>query len=442
MSHISIREKISYGLGDAASNIVFQVVINFMLIFYTDVFGISAAAVGTLFLVVRLFDAVTDPLMGGLADRTQTRWGRYRPYLLWVAVPYGALGVIAFTTPDLSESGKLVYAYITYALLMTAYTAINIPYSALGGVMTAQPADRASIQSWRFALAMMGGALVTASVWPMVDYFGGGDKAKGFQMAMIVLSSVAVLCFIVCFLFTKERIDPEQTVVEENAKKTTTIWQDFRLTLKNDQWRIIALITLVLLISVAMRGSVTPYYVTYYLKQESMISMFMTSAMVAGVAGALFANWASARMCKIKLMKWATLGIIVFNGAAFFVPESALWIALTFSVLANFVHMIFIPLLFSTVPDTVDYGAKRLGRGAMAMSFSGHLLALKFGIAIGGAMAGWMLSGYGYQPNETQTEQAILGILLIFSTSSVVAGIIVLLCLNKYKLVKGFKDSI
>jgi GPH family glycoside/pentoside/hexuronide:cation symporter len=187
-----------------------------------------------------------------------------------------------------------------------------------------------------------------------------------------------------------------------------------------------------------MRGSVTPYY----LKQESMISMFMTSAMVAGVAGALFANWASARMCKIKLMKFATVGIIVFNGAAFFVPEYALWTALTFSVLANFAHMIFIPLLFSTVPDTVDYGVKRLGRGAMAMSFSGHLLALKFGIAIGGAMAGWMLSGYGYVPNKTQAEQAIFGILLIFSISSVVAGIIVLLCLNKYKLVKGFKDLI
>ncbi|MFT6899443.1 MAG: GPH family glycoside/pentoside/hexuronide:cation symporter [Paraglaciecola sp.] len=440
MSTISTREKISYGLGDTASNIVFQVVINFMLIFYTDVFGISAAAVGTLFLVVRLFDAITDPLMGGLADRTQTRWGRYRPYLLWVAVPYGALAVIAFTTPDLSESGKLIYAYITYALLMTAYTAINIPYSALGGVMTAEPTERASIQSWRFALAMMGGALVTASVWPMVEYFGGGDKAKGFQIAMIVLSTVAVICFFVCFWFTKERIEPATDVA--NNQKSSSIWQDFGVTLKNDQWRIIALITLVLLISVAMRGAVTPYYVTYYLKQESMISVFMTSAMLAGVAGALFANWASARMCKIKLMKYATVGIIVFNGVAFFIPESGLWIALTASVLANFVHMIFIPLLFSTVPDTVDYGAKRFGRGAMAMSFSGHLLALKFGIAIGGAMAGWMLSGYGYQPNETQTEQAIFGILLIFAISSVVAGVIVLLCLNKYKLVKGFKDSI
>lgn len=440
LSKISNREKISYGLGDTASNIVFQVVINFMLIFYTDVFGISAAAVGTLFLVVRLFDAITDPLMGGLADRTQTRWGRYRPYLLWVAVPYGVLAVLAFTTPDLSNSGKLIYAYITYALLMTAYTAINIPYSALGGVMTSEPTERASIQSWRFALAMVGGALVTASVWPMVDYFGGGDKEKGFQIAMAVLSTVAVICFILCFLFTNERIKPDNGT--DSTAKKTTIWQDFGLTLKNDQWRIIALITLVLLISVAMRGSVTPFYVTYYLNQESMVSIFMTSAMVAGVAGALFANWASARMCKIKLMKFATVGIIMFNGVVFFIPESGLWIALIASVLASFVHMIFIPLLFSTVPDTVDYGAKRFGRGAMAMSFSGHLLALKFGIAIGGAMAGWMLSGYGYVPNETQTEQAIFGILLIFSISSVVAGVIVLYCLNKYKLVKGFENSI
>jgi GPH family glycoside/pentoside/hexuronide:cation symporter len=440
MSTISTREKISYGLGDTASNIVFQVVINFMLIFYTDVFGISAAAVGTLFLVVRVFDAITDPLMGGLADRTQTRWGRYRPYLLWVAVPYGALAVIAFTTPDLSESGKLVYAYITYALLMTAYTAINIPYSALGGVMTKLPAERASIQSWRFALAMVGGALVTASVWTMVDYFGGSDKEKGFQIAMVVLSTVAVICFILCFLFTKERVEPESD--GEHAKKSTTILQDFGLTLKNDQWRIIAAVTFVLLASVAMRGAVTPYYVTYYLNQESMISVFMTSAMLAGVAGALVANWLSAKMCKILLMKWATVGIIVFNGAAFFVPEDGLWVALCLTILANFSNMIFIPLLFSTVPDTVDYGAKSLGRGAMAMSFSGHLLALKFGIAIGGAMAGWMLAGYGYQPNVAQTEEAIFGILLIFAISSVVAGIIVLFCLNKYKLVKGFKNTI
>jgi len=156
MDKLSLKEKFGYGLGHTASNIVFQVVMGFMLFYYTDVYGISAAAVGTLFLVVRLFDAVTDPIMGGIADRTITKWGKYRPYLIWFAVPYGILAVAAFTTPDLDASGKLVYAYITYTLLMTVYTAINIPYSALGGVMTASPTERASVQSWRFALAMGG----------------------------------------------------------------------------------------------------------------------------------------------------------------------------------------------------------------------------------------------------------------------------------------------
>ena len=156
--------------------------------FYTDVFGITAAAAGTLMLAVRMFDAVTDPIMGGVADRTRTRWGSYRPYLLWVSVPYGLLAVLAFTTPDLSDGGKLIYAYITYALLMTAYTAINIPYSALGGVITKNTQERASVQSWRFMLAMVGGTLVAAATLPMVEFFGGGNEQKGFQMAMVVLS--------------------------------------------------------------------------------------------------------------------------------------------------------------------------------------------------------------------------------------------------------------
>ena len=159
MNAISVKEKIGYGLGDTACNIVFQIVINFLLIFYTDVFGISAAAAGTLLLVVRVFDGFTDPIMGGIADRTTSKFGKYRPYLLWMAIPYAILGVLAFNTPDTDTATKLVYAYITYTLLMTVYTAINIPYSALGGVMTSDSSERTSIQSYRFSLAMLGGAL-------------------------------------------------------------------------------------------------------------------------------------------------------------------------------------------------------------------------------------------------------------------------------------------
>lgn len=436
MQKLPVQEKFGYGLGDLGSNIVFQVVINFSMYFYTDVFGIGAAAVGTLMLVVRLFDAVTDPLMGGIADRTNTRWGRYRPYLVWIAIPYGILAVMTFTTPDLSDSGKLVYAYITYALLMTAYTAINIPYSALGGVITSDPQERASVQSWRFMLAMAGGALVTASTLPLVDFFGQGDRQHGFQMAMVVLSILAVLAFFGCFALTKEREDPTEKAEKQN------MFGDFLSVLKNDQWVLVAVITFVLLVAVAMRGAATPYYVEYYLGGDgTMISVFMTSGMLAGIAGAMFANWLSAHACKVRVMRWAVVGVIGFHAVVLFIPPGQMMLALVFMTIANFCHMILIPYLFSAVPDTVDYGLERWGKGAMAMSFSGHLLALKIGIAFGGALTGWILAGVGYEPNVEQTATTLNGILFNLAGSQVLAGFVVLACLAFYKLNKQWAEQ-
>ena len=435
MQRLSAAEKFGYGLGDLASNIVFQVVINFMMYFYTDVFGIGAAAVGTLMLVVRLFDAVTDPLMGGIADRTRTRWGRYRPYLVWVAVPYGILAVMTFTTPDLSDSGKLVYAYVTYALLMTAYTAINIPYSALGGVITSDTQERASVQSWRFMLAMAGGALVTASTLPLVDFFGQGDRQYGFRMAMVVLAALAVLSFFGCFALTKEREDPTAKAAKQN------IFGDFVSVLKNDQWRLIAIITFVLLVAVAMKGAATPYYVEYYLGRPDLITLFLTSGMLAGIAGAVTANWLAARICKVRVMKWAVLGIVVFHVALALVPRDGVALALALVVVANFCHMVVIPYLFSAVPDTGDYGLQRWGKGAMAMSFSGHLLALKIGIAVGGALTGWILAYVGYAPNVEQTESALRGIIFNLAVSQVIAGLLVLACLAFYRLTREWAEQ-
>jgi GPH family glycoside/pentoside/hexuronide:cation symporter len=393
MQKLPLLEKIGYGLGDTASNIVFQVVINFLVYFYTDVYGISAAAVGTLMLVVRMFDAVTDPVMGGIADRTETRWGKYRPYLLWMALPYGILAVLAFTTPDFDQGAKLVYAYVTYALLMTVYTAINIPYSALGGVITADTQERTSVQSWRFALAMLGGALVAAATLPMVEFFGRGNEQKGFQMAMVVMSVVAVACFIACYALTHEREEIEQ-------EEKQGIVRDFVSLLANDQWRLIALITFLLLVSVAMRGGVTPFFVTYYLDKESLVTLFITA-----------------------------------------VPRDAWVLALAVSILANFAHMTLIPNLFSAVPDTVDYSLHRWGKGAMAMSFSGHLLALKIGIAIGGALTGWILAWVGYVPNEAQTETALNGIVFIYATGSVIAGVLILACFRFYRLTREWAEE-
>jgi GPH family glycoside/pentoside/hexuronide:cation symporter len=436
MTPLTLREKVGYGLGDTASNIVFQVVINFMVYFYTDVFGITAAAAGTLMLAVRLFDAVTDPLMGGIADRTRTRWGAYRPWLLWMALPYGLLAVITFTTPDLSAGGKLLYAYITYALLMTVYTAINIPYSALGGVITTDPQERASVQSWRFVLAMLGGALVTAATLPMVEFFGKGDDQKGFQLAMAVLSLVAIGSFLLCFSLTRERDNPAAKATKQS------IFGDFYTMLGNDQWRIIAIFTFINLAAVALRGSATPYYVNYYLGEESKISLFLTLGMFANVAGALTANWMSDRFCKIRMMRLACWGMVLFNVSLAFVPRDGFRLALALSLGANFFHMIIVPYMFSTVADTVDYGLDRWGKGAMAMAYSGHLLSLKIGIAVGGALAGWMLALTGYVANEpNQTDLALRGI--VYSISWAVAGSAVLMwvCLRFYRLDRDWSNA-
>jgi GPH family glycoside/pentoside/hexuronide:cation symporter len=436
MSRLSYKEKFGYGLGDTASNVVFQSIIWFMFYFYTDVFGLSAAAVGTLFLIVRIFDGITDPIMGGIADRTNSRWGRYRPYLIFGAGPYALLAILAFYTPELSESGKLIYAYVTYTLLLTAYTAINIPYSALGGVITSSPRERASVQSWRFALAMTGGAVVSSTLLPLVAYLGQGNEQLGFTLAMTVLSIFAVICFIASFYLTKERVT--LPVHSDKNKGAMGIVRDFIQLLYNDQWRIIALVTFILLVSVAMRSASTPFYVKYYLQKDELLTLFLTCSMVAGIVGAIAANLISKRICKIQLMKYTALSIVVVNGALFFVPRDGILLALVFTILANFVHGVFTPLLFSTVPDTVDYGTKKRQQSAMGMAFSGHLLSIKIGLAVGGALTGWILESFGYVPNVMQSDSSLNGIMILFTLSSVVAGILVYLVMTRYKLTQSY----
>ncbi len=433
---LTLKEKVGYGLGDTASNLVFQVMINYMLIFYTDVFGITAAAAGTLMLVVRIFDAVTDPIMGGIADRTNTRWGRYRPYLILTSIPYAIIAVIAFITPDLSATNKLIYAYITYALLTLAYTAVNIPYSALGGVITTDNKERASVQSIRFALAMVGGVLVTAFMMEMVDWFGGENEAMGFTLAMAVYAALALVCFLVCFLSTRERVTPPV------SEKKTSLLQDLQHLVKNDQFMIVAIIALVMLVLVAMRGAVAPYYVEYYLEREELISEFMTTGMLAAFVGALFTNVASAKMSKLALFKGAALISVAAHALLFFIPADQVALAFIVFALANFFHMVLVPIMFSMVPDTADYGQMKYGKNCMGMAFSAHLLAIKLGLALGAAGTGWILGAYGYVANQVQTESALTGILLCFAAIPAVIGVMLWGLMNFYKLDSQAMDEI
>lgn len=445
MSHqpLSLKEKLGYGLGDTASNIVYQAVGNLLLYFYTDVYGIEAAAAGTLLLVVRVLDAFLDPMMGAVADRTRTRHGRYRPWMLWVAVPYGLLAIAVFFTPNADVGTKLVYAYISYALMMAAYTAVNIPYSALGGVITADPQERANVQTYRFAMAMLGGALVTASVLPLVNLLGNGDRELGYTLAMTVMALVAVLCFFGCFALTQERVPINETTAKHS------IWSDVLAMLANRQWQIIALATLFIMTRGAMQSAVKPYFVDYYLikdnipaffaSTDTLISTFLTLTMLAGVGGALTAGVLVKKLCKVTVMRIAVTGTLTINLLLFLLPRDAVLLSLCLIMMANFCHMIFVPMLFSTVPDTVDFGLKTYGKGAMGMFVAGHLLALKIGNAFGQAATGWLLTMTGYVPKAVQTEEALNGILFIYAGSSVVAAVLVLLCLQFYKFTKGWE---
>lgn len=435
-NRLSVKEKIAYGLGDTASNIVFQVVANFMLVFYTDVFGIGAAAAGTLLLVVRIFDAITDPLMGGIADRTRTRFGSYRPYLLYLAIPYGILAVMAFSVPDFSDSGKLIYAYVSYAAMMLLYTCINIPYAALGGALTSNSKERASLQSYRFAMAMTGLLLVVSGVPLLVDWLGQGDDAAGYQYAMMVLAVVAVLCFLACFKFTKEKQPPQP------LEKGRTIYGDFFSLFKNDQWVLVSGVSVCLLTLVALRGSVTPHYVKYYLGDESLMASFMTLGGIASVLGATCTILFSKYIDNKKLFIAGLVVGIISHALLFMFPSEQVEAIYVTFIVANFAHMVVTPILFSMVADTVDYGALKTGRRMMAMTFSGHLLAIKLGFAIGGASAGWLLAAYSYIPNEIQSAETLQGILIAFSAVPVVLLTASLVLILRYKLTESYLQGV
>ncbi|WP_088330080.1 glycoside-pentoside-hexuronide (GPH):cation symporter [Lacimicrobium sp. SS2-24] len=424
---LSVREKVAYGLGDTASNIVFQSVMLFLSFFYTDVFGISPAIVGTLFLVVRIFDAVTDPLMGAINDRTNSRYGKFRPYLLWLAVPFGLISVLAFTTPDLSADGKVIYAFVTYGLLMLAYTAINIPYSALGGVLTADPSERVSVQSYRFVFGMLGGLLVTAFTLPLVDWFGQGDKALGYQLTIAAMSALGVVFFWLCFAGTKERIFPP-------AEQKSSFKQDIAALWQNDQWRVLCVAAMLVLLGMVIRNTLAIYYVKYFLDREDLITLFVTLGMLGNIAGCAMAQGLAKRLCKVKAYILIQLIAAVLCVAAFFVDSEQLVLAFVIYISWCFILQMGTPLLWAKMADIVDYGQWRSGLRITGMTYSSIVFFIKLGLALGGAVAGWLLAYYGYAPNQVQSEQTRQGILLSFTLLPAITFVLVAAVMKFYKL--------
>ncbi len=423
---LSIKEKIAYGLGDTASNIIFQTVMMFLLIYYTDVVGLSPGVVGTLFLVVRIFDAVTDPVMGGLADRTHTKWGQFRPYLLWLALPFGIISVLAFTKFDLSDHGKVVYAFVSYSLLMVVYTAINIPYSALGGVLTANPKERVSVQSYRFVFGMLGGLIVASSTMPLVNWLGNGDKALGYQNAMLVMSILGVILFLLCFAGTKERVQP--------PKQKSTFKNDLKALWQNDQWRILCIAGLLLLSGQVLRGTLAVYYVKYYLNKPELITAFMTLGMIGSILGCAISQSLAKRFCKIRAyISLQTISALICV-ISYFVGAEQIILAFTLFFLWSFFLQMATPLLWAKMADTIDYGHWKTGVRITGMIYSAVVFFIKLGVAIGGALAGWLLAYYGYQAEMIQSEATLHGMLLSFTVFPAIGSFLVAFVMRWYKL--------
>ncbi|MCK9482871.1 MAG: MFS transporter [Candidatus Marinimicrobia bacterium] len=438
---LNLKEKIGFSLGDTASNLFFQTFIFFLLYFYTDVFGIPASSVATIFLVGRIWDAVNDPLMGALADRTNTKMGKFRPYLLYTALPFGILGFIMFITPDFSVQGKVIYAFVTYNLMMMVYTVINVPYAALMGVISPNSQERTVVSTFRFVAAFIGQFIVQFAVLKLVAVFGKGNENVGWQWTMALISALSVVLWITTFATTRERVKPVKQ--EKNSFK-----YDLADLVRNKPWVLIGLATIFQLLFNVIKGGSIVYYFKYFVQDQELTFFGKTSTysyqaltpvfMLVGTAmtivGSLVTSFFSKRFGKARSY-YGCLGISTIFTLLFFVlkPQDVVWM-FTFQIIASFAVGPFSVLQWAIYTDTADYSEWKTGRRATGLIMAVSLFALKLGIALGGAILAWILAIYGFEPNVAQSARSLMGIRLVMSIYPSIAGTIGVLLMVFYPL--------
>jgi len=416
LASIKLKEKIGYGLGDLGFNFYWANISAFLLIFYTDTFGISAAAAGTMMLVTKIFDAFTDPVMGAIADRTKSKFGRFRPYMLYAGLPMAAAGVLTYTTPDLGEGGKLIWAYGTYTLMMLMYTVLSVPYSALSGVITAKSQDRTDLISFRFIAAFTGTTLVNFFTLDMVEFLGNGNEVLGWQLTMAVYGIMAAILFAIVFYSTKERVQPPPN------QKTNAIG-DIKDLLNNRPWLVLFSLALIIMITITMRAGASIYYIKYYIDRPDLIKYFLTAYGLALAAGAaatpILTRFLDKKRLMILLMSLTGVLSILF----FFIPPDAIWLMFTIHILIGLALGPKSPLAFSMYADAADYTEWKTGRRATAMTFSAAIFSQKLGGALASFIIGVVLATMGYVANEAQSDASQTGIILVIS---IIPGIIAL----------------
>lgn len=407
---VTLLEKIGFGMGDAGCNMSFAAVVMYLSYFYTDIYGLSPALVGVIFITMRVIDAVTDPIMGFVADRTRTRWGKYRPYLLWVPIPLAISIFLLFTTPDWSDGAKVVYAFATYFLMSVLYTSVSIPYCSLGGVVTDDHKARVSFQSWRFFFAGVAYLILTGSLLPLVELLGAGDEARGFQLTMGLMGIIALFMFGFCFATTRERVEP----ISEERKP---LKQSLKALVKNERWLIILGITFLQATQFFLRQGASIYFATYVMMLSAGgISFFITAAIVTKMIGALISPWFTARFSKTHVYMSTSLIITAGSVGLFFMPFDQMMITTLAFALLNLINGIGTPISWSMMADAEDYGEWKTGERNTGMAFSGNLFFLKVGLAVAGGLIGMMLAIGGYEAGvEEQSASAVLAITLMMT---------------------------
>jgi glycoside/pentoside/hexuronide:cation symporter, GPH family len=415
---LGIREKIGYSLGDTASHFVWDMVGFWLLFFYTDVYGISAAAAGTIMLVARFWDMAIDPVIGIVSDRTTTRWGKFRPYILFGAIPYAILAVLTFTTPNFGEAGKIVYAGATYVLLMTAYAAINLPYSALGAVMTDDTYERAGLNTYRFIAGFTGQFVVTGLALTLAEFFGGGDKAQGFQYTVFLFAGLSLVFFFITFKTTRERVQPPK-------KQVNSLKEDVRNLFNNKAWIILAMVGIISFIMFAMQNAAIAYYFKYYLGRENNVQLFNVIGTVALIVALPLSKPLAKRFGNKNVFIGSSLISGLFFILIYIAGKDNLTTIYVFNIIAKMAYAPAVPLLWTMIADSADYGEWTTGRRSTGLYFSAAVFAQKAGWGIGAAVAGWILAASGFVPNLIQNNTAITGIKLLVS---VIPGILYMSC--------------
>ena len=441
---IKLKEKIGYGFGDMASSMFWKLFGSYLMIFYTDVFGLPAAVVGTLFLVTRVWDSAFDPIVGVVADRTHSRWGKFRPYLLFLAIPFSVIGVLTFVTPSFGDNGKLVYAYVTYSLMMMVYSAINVPYASLLGVMSDNPKERNTLSTYRMAFAYIGSFIALLLFMPMVNFWSGHSKEiaaqqQGWTLAVAVIAVMCALLFIGCFAFTRER-------VKALHEKQAPLKEDLKDLWKNRPWWILLGAGVAALVFNSIRDGATVYYFKYFIVEEDfqtisffgvsfvLSGLYLSVGQIANIAGVILAAPISNRIGKKQTYMGSMAIATVLSILFFWFDKDNLALIFTFQILISICAGSIFPLLWSMYADCTDYSELKTGNRATGLIFSSSSMSQKFGWAIGSALTGWLLSYFGFVANEVQQAEAIQGIKMFMSFLPAAGTLLSIVFISMYPL--------